>query len=636
MGVSVATPDVGGGLLGGGCYTLHDAYETFHETGNLTYVHGAHTFKMGGDFGVKRLATGRNQPAGPTFNFDPGFTQGPNPLAGSPTAGAGFASFLFGTGSGSTSSGGPGQNLLLRYYGGYFQDDWKVTGKLTLNLGLRYDYTTPWTERYNRISDWNYYSPSPLQVPGLSLKGGLEFPGTGGLSRGQYNSDPANIAPRFGFAFAADPNTAIRGGFGLFYAPTTGGGFNGNAVPISGFQSSTPWVGTLDGVTPVSVLSNPFPNGFVFPTGSSLGLATLLGQGVVGMDRNRVTPYTEQWNFDVQRSLRGGLLVDLAYAGSHGIALYGDLNINQLPDQYLSLGNSLNSLVSNPFFGSISSGSIAGSQVRSSQLLRPYPQFTAVTIGNQSYGQSIYHALQAKLERRFANGFNLLVSYTWSKLIDDVGATTTGFPGESFSGGGLQDYYNLPGERALATFDTPHYLAVNSVWELPVGRGKTFLNRGGILDAVLGGWQLNGLGIFHSGVPLQLTTASNNLFNYGGTERPNWNGQNPTLPGSIESRLNNYFNTAAFSQPAPFTFGNTARTLGNLRGPGLANMDLSIVKNFPIHEQIRLQFRAESFNTLNHPQFGLPNTSIGTSSAGVVSTQQNKPRDIQFALKLLF
>jgi hypothetical protein len=637
LGVSVATPDVGGGLLGGGCYTLHDAYETFHETGNLTYVHGAHTFKMGADFGVKRLATGRNQPAGPSFGFDPGFTQGPNPLASSSTAGVGLASFLFGTGSGSTSSsGGPGQNLLLRYFGGYFQDDWKITSKLTLNLGLRYDYTSPWTERYNRISDWNYYSPSPVQVPGLNLKGGLEFPGSGALPRGQYDPDPRNIAPRFGFAFAADSNTAIRGGFGLFYAPTTGGGFNGNAVPISGFQASTPWVSTLDGVTPVSVLSNPFPNGFIYPTGSSLAQATLLGQGVVGMDRKRVTPYTEQWNFDIQRGLPGGLLVDVAYAGSHGIALYGDLNINQLPNQYLGLGNSLNSLVTNPFYGVISSGSISGSTVRSSQLLRPYPQFTAVTIGNQSYGQSIYHALQAKLERRFANGFNLLVSYTWSKLIDDVGATTTGFPGESFSGGGLQDYYNLRGERALATFDTPHYLAVNSVWELPFGRNRKFLNRNGFVDAVLGGWQLNGLAIFHTGVPLQLTTASNNLFNYGGTERPNWNGQDPTRPGSIESRLNNYFNAAAFSQPAPFTFGNTARTIGNLRGPGQANMDLSIIKNFVIHEQIRLQFRAESFNTLNHPQFGLPNVSIGTSSAGVISTQQNKPRDIQFALKLLF
>ena len=636
LGVSVATPDVGGGLLGGGCYTLHDAYETFNEAGNLTYVHGAHTFKMGGDFGVKRLATGRNEPAGPTFNFDPTFTQGPDPLAGSATAGIGLASFLFGTGNGSTSSGGPGQNLLLRYYGGYFQDDWKATSKLTLNLGVRYDYTAPWTERYNRISDWNYYSPSPLQVPGLSLKGGLEFPATGNLPRSQYNSEYTNIAPRFGFAYAADANTAIRGGFGIFFAPTTGGGFNGNAVPISGFQASTPWVGTLDGVTPTNLLSNPFPSGFVYPSGSSQGLATLLGQGVVGMDRNRRTPYAEQWNFDIQRTLPGGLLADVAYAGSHGVALYGDLNINQLPNADLSAGSALNNLVPNPFYGAIPSGSISGTTVRASQLLLPYPQFTSVTTGNDSYGQSIYHSLQAKLERRFANGFNLLVSYTWSKLIDDVGATTTGFPGESFAGGGLQNYYNLRDERALATFDTPHYLAVNSVWELPVGHGKRFLNQSGVVEAVLGNWQLNGLAIFHSGVPLQFYTASNNLFNNGGSQRPNLTGVDPVVSGSIESRLNQYFNPAAFAQPAPFTFGNVARTLGNLRGPGQANMDLSLVKNIPIHEQIRLQFRAESFNTLNHPQFDLPNTTIGTSSAGVVSTQQNKPRDLQFALKLIF
>ena len=636
LGVSVSTPDVGGGLLGGGCYTLHDAYETFHETGNLTYVRGAHIFKFGGDFGVKRLATGRYEPAGPSFNFDPGFTQGPDPLVGSPTTGVGFASFLFGTGNGNTSSGGPGQNILIRYYGGYFQDDWKVTHKLTLNLGIRYDYTSPWTERYNRISDWNFNAPSPLQVPGLSLHGGLMFPGVGGLPRAQYSSDPTNFAPRFGLAYSVDDKTVIRGGFGIFFAPTTGGGFNGNAVPISGFQASTPWVSTLDGVTPTNVLSNPFPNGFVYPTGSSQGLATQAGQGVVGMNRDRRTPYAEQWNFDVQRTLPGSLLADVAYAGSHGLSLYGDFNINQLPNADLNQGSSLNNLVPNPFYGIIPSGSISGPTVRQSQLLLPYPQFTSVTLGNTSYGQSIYHSLQAKLQRRFANGFNLMISYTWSKLIDDVNATTTGFPGESFAGGGLQNYYNLRNERALATFDTPHYLAVNSVWELPVGRGKRFVNQSRIADIFIGGWQINGLAIFHTGVPLQLYTASNNLFNNGGAQRPNWNGQDPTLSGSIESRLNNYFNTAAFSQPAPFTFGNVARTLGNLRGPGQANLDLSLVKNIPIREQIHLQFRAESFNTLNHPQFDLPNTSIGTSSAGVISDQQNKPRDIQFALKLVF
>ena len=636
LGVTVATPDVGGGLLGGGCYTLHDAYETFNETVNLTNVHGAHTFKMGGDFGVKRLATGRNEPAGPSFNFDPGFTQGPNPLVGSPAAGAGFASYLLGTGSGSTGSGGPGQNLLIRYYGIYFQDDWKATPKLTLNLGLRYDHTSPWTERFNRITDWNYTAPSPVNAPGLNLRGGLEFPGVNGLSRQQYNPDYLNFAPRFGFAYAAGSNTAIRGGFGIFFAPTTGGGFNGAAVPISGFQSSTPWVGTIDGVTPVNLLSNPFPDGFIYPPGSSQGLATLVGQGVTGMDRNRRTPYAEQWNFDIQRSLPGNLLLDLAYAGSHGVALFGTLNINQLPDQYLALGNGLNTLVANPLNGLVSSGSISGTTVRQSQLLRPYPQFTGVTNGNTSYGQSIYHSFQAKLERRFSNGFNLLIAYTWSKLLDNVAATTTGFPGESFNGDSIQNYNNIANERALASFDTPHYLAVNSVWELPFGRGRRFLNSGGFRSALFGGWQINGLAVFHSGVPLELYTATNNLFNYGGSQRPNWNGQDPSVSGSISQRLQNYFNTAAFTQPAPFTYGNVARTLGNIRGPGQANMDLSLVKNIPIRERLRLQFRAESFNTMNHPQFGLPNTTIGTSSAGVISSQQNKPRDIQFAMKLLF
>src|SRR4051794_12733548 len=171
---------------------------------------------------------------------------------------------------------------------------------------------------------------------------------------------------RLGLDLPLQPIRTLRyeAGFGIFFAPTTGGGFNGNAVPISGFQASMRWVSTLDGVTPVNVLSNPFPNGFVYPTGSALGLATLLEQGVVGMDRNRVNPYTEQWNFDVQRALPGALLLDVAYAGSHGVALYGDLNINQVPNQYLGVGNTLNSLVSNPFSGRISSGSLSGTTVR--------------------------------------------------------------------------------------------------------------------------------------------------------------------------------------------------------------------------------------------------------------------------------
>ena len=160
-----------------------------------------------------------------------------------------------------------------------------MTSRLTLNLGIRYDYNSPWTERYNRITDLDYTSPSPLQVPGLNLGGGLAFPGTNGLPRGQFNPYRTSFAPRFGFAYSLNSSTVFRGGYGIFYAPITGGGYNGSAVPISGFQAQTTMIGTIDNITPVNYLANPFPQGFQRATGSSLGLATLLGQPITGMDR---------------------------------------------------------------------------------------------------------------------------------------------------------------------------------------------------------------------------------------------------------------------------------------------------------------------------------------------------------------
>ena len=280
----------------------------------------------------------------------------------------------------------------------------------------------------------------------------------------------------------------------------------------------------------------------------------------------------------------------------------------------MGLGGNLLQPVANPFFGQIQTGTLSTAQIQRSQLLRPYPQFTAVTAGDISYGASTYHSLQLKVERRFGSGFNLLMAYTFSKLLDDVGATTTGFPGEAFGSDNIQDYLNRRNERSVASFDTPHSLAINSVYELPFGPHKRFANQSRVLGAVVGGWQLNGIGTFRSGTPLGLSTAVNNLFNYGGVQRPNSNGQDPNIEGAISQRLRQYFDLAAFSSPGPYTFGNTARLLSNLRAPGPANIDFSVFKNIPIHERIHLQFRAESFNSFNHPEFGIPNTAIGAAT----------------------
>lgn len=644
LGTTINIPDAGGGFLGG-CQYTSQSYDTFSEYGNLTKVHGAHTFKMGADWFDNRW-TQRQQASSPGFNFGTDMTQGPNPLAPGAASGVGFASFLFGAGdSGSINSSSPGEFVSYHSYGFYFQDDWKVTPKLTLNLGIRYDFNAPWSEKHNRINDWN--GNALTTVDGLALRGGLEFPGVNGVPTGQFQNNRLNFAPRGGFAYSPDQKTVVRGGFGMYYGPTNGAAFAGNMSPFTGFSASTTW-NANNGVAPIDPLNNPFPNGFTRAPGSSDGLLTLLGQSIETMDRARLNLYAEQWNFGIERTLPGSFLLSAAYAGSHGVHLYSPVNYDQMPDQYLSLGTALLNQVPNPFYGLITSGPLSTPTVAQYWLLRPYPQFTGVTAESNSYGNSIYHSLQVRLERRFLNGFEMLLSYTRSKLIDDVLPSDTyeGFPGENFAGGYIQDSTNRRADRAVAAFDTPNYLAINGVWDLPFGKGKPFLSNGGFANAIFGGWQLNGILNVHSGDPLTLTDATNTLYNdgaygwssniQGNVQRANYVGGPVYTSGSVASRVNEYFNLNAFAIPAPFTYGNTGRLLSYLRGPGAVQLDMSLFKEIPVHERMHLQFRAEVFNLLNHPQFDNPNTVIGTPQAGTIVDQVNSPRDIQLALKLLF
>jgi hypothetical protein len=313
----------------------------------------------------------------------------------------------------------------------------------------------------------------------------------------------------------------------------------------------------------------------------------------------------------------------------------GILEWDQLNPQYLSLGPQLNSSVPNPFYGVISQGTLAAPTITLGQSLLPYPQFLGVSDRNANYGESSYNALLVRAERRLSKGFSILGAYTFSKEIDDMVPSVNGFPGESFAGAGLQNYYNLHNERALSSWDTHQTLVISYVYELPFGVGKPFLNRGGALDKFVGGWQINGNTTFQSGSPLQIT-GGNSSGSLAGTQRPNCNGMNPTLNGAVTSRLLEYFNTADFSFNAPFTFGNAPRLMPDLRGPGVDNFDISVFKNTRIAERYQVQFRVESFNAFNRIQFGIPNTNINSTAFGVISSQQNSPRNIQLGLRLLF
>jgi hypothetical protein len=615
----------------------HDTSDRVEFKANFSKIKGSHTFKFGGLYSIGKYFAEINNNAVGTYSFAKAFTQGPDPQQSGPESGFGYATFLLGTISGGSHN--PSElftNLSQWYIGGYFQDDWKVTRNLSLNIGLRYDFEAPRTEANNRLANFDFTTASTLRN-GVAVRGGLLYPGVGGLPRGHWNKDADNFQPRIGIAYTFRESTIFRAGYGVFFANSWGSGRNGNGMPQTGFTCSTEVTSSLDGgLTPSAVLSDPYPRGFCKAAGNTGGLAANLGTAIDIIDRNQRVPYGQSWNFDIQRKLPGNTVFEIAYSGSRGINLAGTLEYNQLAPEYMPLGTQLNARVPNPFYGVVTgSGALAEPAITRGQSLRPYPQYLGVSSRNATYGASTYHALFLRAEHRFSHGFSILAAFTWSKLIDDLIPSLTGFPGESFAGGALQNYYGRRGERALASWDTPHQLVLSYLYEFPFGRGKPFLNKPSPAEWILGGWQLNGITMFQAGPPLQITGGNaNNAF--AGTQRPHWSGRNATKSGPITDRLDAYFDTSQFTLNAPYTFGNAPRIMPNLRGPGVKNFDISLFKNIPVTERMRLQFRAEAFNAFNRVQFAFPNTTVTSNQFGRITAQQNSPRDIQLALKLIF
>jgi hypothetical protein len=509
----------------------------------------------------------------------------------------------------------------------YLQDDWRITKKLTLNLGLRYDLDTPRTERYDRMNYFDPSIPSPLasKVPGYSnLTGGLVFVGINGRPRSQYKMDTNNVAPRFGFAYQVSSNTSIRGGFGNIFAISLQQA-HGTVGPF-GFRTQTPWLSTVDGITPTDLLSNPFPGGFQATPGSSLGLLTQAGANIQAPVQETLTPYSMQWNFNLQHTLPAAVLLEVAYVGTRGLQLSrndeGGLTLNQLDPKYMALGSQLNQTVDNPFYGIVNSGVLATPKISRAQLLRPYPQFTDVIPLYSTGASSNYHSLQVSFSRRFSHGFQFEGSYTWAKAIQEALSHA--------------DSYNILSSRSLADYDIAHRFVASYIFELPFGRGRRLgTSWNPVVNAIAGGWQFNGFTTFQSGTPLSIS--ANNvagIFNQRGLA--NNNGSSGKLSGDIHDRLLRYFDTSVFSQPAAFTFGNTQPSSPDLRAPGIRNWDLSIFKDFALRDRLKLQFRAETFNSFNTVRFGSPNTSVTSNQFGQISSQANSPRQVQFGLKLIW
>jgi hypothetical protein len=619
-----------------------DRNDNYRGAANLTKIVGNHTWKFGTE--IMRLTQNYVQSNIPTgqFNFNPDLTAANG--FNTATGGLGIATLLLGYASGGSSVGTPALVAGTQWYPAvYANDDWHITPKLTLNLGVRWEYSAPWTERFDRLSYFNPTQPnSALAAQGLNVAGNVGLVDTGN-DRYRSNILPnwKQYSPRAGVAYQITPKTVFHAGYGIFWLPNdVGSAYAPSSDPVN--TINTPFLTSVYPGIPASTINNPFPGGVIQPPGRNPSYASdLLGNGITEPMLNNPYGYAQQWNADIQQQFGNGFLIDVAYGGSKGVHLpTPSPSIDQLPDQYLGLGNQLLQSVANPFFGKITTpgSSLAAATTTVGQLLTPYPQYTGVSYANEGIGNSNYESLQVKAEKRFSGGNSISVAYTHSKLLSDTDTLTNWL--EAGGVAGYQDNNNLRLEKSLASFDTPDRVVISYVLDIPVGKGRKYLaNSGAWENAVLGGWGVQGVTTLQSGFPLHFTTNTNNSNSFGGGQRPNVvPGCNSSISGSITSKLGEYFNTSCFAQPAEFTFGDESRTDPNLRSPGMANWDFSAFKSFPIAPEgkANLQFRAEFFNIFNRVQFGYPGQAFGSPSFGQISTQANEPRLIQLALRLSF
>jgi len=652
-------------FCGGETGSVIAGYDTDVEIApTITTVHGHHTINFGGEWRSERHNYGQTNNGTGGYNFTTNFTAA-NALNGA-GGGSAFASFLYGAvQSGSVQE--PAFTASQQLYGAvYVNDVWQVSHKLTLNFGLRWELTGPWTERYNRISVFFPNAPSPLAAStGLPIKGELGFVDSSLLSqRTAINPDYKEFSPRVGFAYMLTPSTVIRSGYGIFWLPQD---LNLFASPdhdsINAITQNM--ISSLDGgITPYNTLSNPFPNGIVAPPQRNVdpNLA-LYGNGVTTQIPQNPFGYAQQWNFDIQKQFGPSFLIDVGYVGSKGTHLplqtqsVDYLPIQQLQQQVAALGaTTFLGTVPNPFAGKVPSTSpFATSTIAYAQLLRPFPQFNGVSYASQGAGDNHYESLQLKVQKRFNTGGTLLLAYTKSKLIG-IDETQTSWL-ETTGPAGFQYWGNLNLEKSLSSFDVSQRMVLSYVVDLPFGKGRKYMsNPNRLIQAVAGGWGLDGILTLQTGFPLAIFTSNNNIHDQSGGARPNFNlaacPNGAGEGGSRESRLNEWFNITCFSGAPPFTLGNVPRTEPNLRMDGIHNLDFALFKNFHLSPEGRvyLQLRGEAFNLLNTPQFGPPvssncpcNGTIGTNGIlnyngrfGVINSQANNPRLIQVAGKIVW
>ena len=545
----------------------------------------------------------------------------------------------------------------------YFNDTWHLSEKLTLNLGLRYELQSPWTERYNRLS---YFDPTtPSYINQYLPKGTAPVMGDVFLlppgKRSNLPLAKTDLAPRIGLAYGVTPQTIVRSGYGIFWIPNDVS-FALNPINDMVNAPGTTYTGTVDGIHPYSSISLPFPNGISAPPGRSLGIVgtqqflTQVVQSITEVDpRDHPEGYVQQWNLSVERDLRAGFSISAAYVGSKGTHLeqysqqtnqISDLLLAQAASQFASGGKSAVTVlqsVPNPFFVNGEALALAAPTTTVGQLLRPYPQYTSVQLAGQGSFGSTYHSVQITAKKRFAGAGSLLIAYTNSKLISNTDTLTSWL---ETGVGSIQDNNNLRAERSLSSQDVPQRLVISYVLDLPFGQGKKYLaNVTGVLGSMVGGWGIDGVTTFQRGFPLVLANGqANDATLFGAGSRPNViSGCEKMSAGGRATRLKGWFETSCFAAPADFTFGDEPRVDPTLRSDGASNFDVAIFKKIPLGKEGRagIESRVEFFNLLNRPQFGPPNTICCTANNAnfgfVTSTAPGtNPRLIQFALKMSF
>jgi len=598
----------------GSQYTFSDTW-SISET--LNKVFGRHSLKFGVE--LRRMFNNQTNPASyfGTYTFTKGWTQY-NALNGDSASGNAIASMLLGTPGSATSYWYNAYAFKNNYAVGFIQDDWRVSSRLTVNLGLRWDYESPQTERFNRLNTgFNATGTPSMTVSGLTLKGGLTF--ASDKDRLPFIRDTNNWQPRIGVSYQLAPKTVLRGGWGISYMPT----FEYNGT--NGYSMTTTMNTSLDGLTPYTYMANPYPSGLATPVGSTKGLDTLMGGSYTYGYHDRTIPYTHQFSFGIQHELPWRLLLDVSYAGNRTFQLPTSKSINEISVSDWAQGaTKLASQVTNPFAGLLPGTSLNSSTVAYSQMLRPYPQFLGITEAYRPLGKLTYNALQIRIEKRLTNGFHLLASYTYSKTQEATGYLNSG-----------QDSFGSMA-RVVSSYDTPQRLIFSGGWSLPFFKSHP----NPFVRQILGGWDMNSIVTFQSGLPV---SAPSSTFSTGVNAKldsrtnARWFNTCTLTTAGVRQNCASTSETPAWQIMPAYTLRTLSSYLSNIRTQRAPLADFSMFKTFAIYEQMKLQFRAEAFNLTNSVWFGSPNTTVTSSSFGVVTTaQSNDPRNVQLALRLVW